>query len=60
MVAYFTDAGVAQDRITVDGRGQTEPIAENDTEENRQRNRRVEVVLVGVFPSDGDEPTDED
>jgi OOP family OmpA-OmpF porin len=40
-------AGVAADRITVAGRGATEPIAPNDTEEGRARNRRLELMVTG-------------
>ena len=35
----------AQRTISVEGRGDTEAIAPNDTPENRARNRRVEIVL---------------
>lgn len=33
------------DRVRVEGRGQTEPIASNDTPEGRQLNRRTEIVI---------------
>lgn len=32
-------------RVSSEGRGDTEPVAKNDTEEGRARNRRVEIVL---------------
>lgn len=32
-------------RLTASGRGETRPVADNDTEEGRQRNRRVDVVV---------------
>lgn len=37
--------GVPRDRIRTTGRGETEPIADNATEEGRQLNRRVEVAI---------------
>lgn len=42
---YLFNKGVAADRIKVTGKGQEEPIAPNDTEENRIKNRRVEFVI---------------
>lgn len=38
-------AGVAASRITSFGKGQSFPIASNNTQEGRQQNRRVEVIL---------------
>lgn len=35
-------------RISGEGRGESEPIAANDTEEGRRMNRRVEFVLSGL------------
>lgn len=37
--------GVPRDRIRTTGRGESEPIASNDTEEGMQLNRRVEVAI---------------
>jgi outer membrane protein OmpA-like peptidoglycan-associated protein len=37
--------GVAADRISTRGYGQTQPTATNDTAEGRQKNRRVEIRL---------------
>ncbi len=39
-------AGVPADRISVTGKGDTEPIARNDTTEGRTKNRRVEITFV--------------
>ncbi len=38
--------GVARDRLTTLGRGETEPRASNDTAAGRAANRRVELVLT--------------
>lgn len=38
-------AGVAANRITSIGRGEDQPVASNDSEEGRGRNRRVDVIL---------------
>ncbi|MOA45344.1 Outer membrane porin F precursor [compost metagenome] len=35
-------AGVKSGNITTKGYGETRPVASNDTEEGRQKNRRVE------------------
>ena len=37
--------GIKAERIAIEGRGERDPIVPNDTEEHRQMNRRVEVVL---------------
>lgn len=43
---YFITKGIGKDRITSEGKGETEPAAPNDTAENRQLNRRVEFKIV--------------
>ena len=46
---YFAEeAGIPADRMTVSGFGATQPIADNDTPEGRQQNRRVEITLVAA------------
>ncbi|MFW1392069.1 OmpA family protein [Vibrio parahaemolyticus] len=40
---YIIDQGVESKRITVEGRGESEPIADNRTKAGRANNRRVEA-----------------
>jgi outer membrane protein OmpA-like peptidoglycan-associated protein len=42
---YLASEGVARTRLRSTGRGESEPVAPNDTEANRQKNRRVEVAI---------------
>jgi len=42
---YLVSQGVAADRITAVGRGETQPLATNETSEGRANNRRVEIVI---------------
>jgi len=42
---YLTTQGVNSGRLRALGRGETEPLAANDTEGGRQLNRRVEVAI---------------
>ena len=44
-VAYLVGKGVAADQLRAIGRGEAEPIASNDTDSGRARNRRVELVV---------------
>lgn len=39
--------GIGDDRLRTMGLGSTQPVAENDTDEGRQQNRRVELVQIG-------------
>jgi len=42
---YLVDAGVDPLRINSEGRGDTEPIADNETEEGRAANRRIQFIV---------------
>jgi outer membrane protein OmpA-like peptidoglycan-associated protein len=43
--AYLVKKGVAEDRLTATGHGESEPVADNKTSAGRQQNRRVELKL---------------
>ncbi len=43
---YLAGRGIAPQRIYVDGRGSSEPIASNANESGRARNRRVEIYVA--------------
>ena len=42
---YLVNNGITENKIEVSSKGQEQPIASNDTEEGRAKNRRVEVTL---------------
>lgn len=48
---YLVQQGVRPVRISAYGRGETQPIASNDTEAGRAANRRVEILLTPVTTS---------
>ena len=38
--------GISSDRMETEGHGETDPIVPNDSDEHRQMNRRVEIVIL--------------
>ena len=40
------ERGIDKNRIQAEGRGESQPIDTNDTEEGRQNNRRVEIEIL--------------
>lgn len=46
VVAYTSLNGIDNNRLTAIGKGETDPIASNDTEEGSASNRRVEFVIT--------------
>jgi len=46
VASYLISRGVPSGRVATSGRGESEPIAPNDTDANRQKNRRVEVAIT--------------
>ena len=43
--AFLVSQGLDEKQITTEGRGETEPVADNATEEGRARNRRVDLSI---------------
>ncbi|WMJ74088.1 OmpA family protein [Cytophagaceae bacterium ABcell3] len=48
VVEYLVSNGISKKRVTGKGYGGSKPIAPNDTEENRRKNRRVEFKIVSM------------
>jgi outer membrane protein OmpA-like peptidoglycan-associated protein len=46
VMEYIISKGIAPNRISSQGYGETKPVAPNDTPENRQLNRRVEFKIL--------------
>ena len=47
---YLVDGGIDASRITTEGRGSSEPVASNDNEEGRAKNRRIDFEIVSAGP----------
>jgi outer membrane protein OmpA-like peptidoglycan-associated protein len=45
--AYLVSKGVPSEKITSVGKGESNPVASNDTPEGRANNRRVEIIVAG-------------
>lgn len=46
VVAYLVSRGVAADRMTSKGFGESQPVADNATDDGRELNRRVELKIT--------------
>ena len=46
VVNYLVSKGIERSRLSFKGYGKTQPIEGNDTEESRQKNRRVEFEVM--------------
>ncbi len=55
VLSALRDRRVLVGNITARGYGESQPIAENDTEEGREANRRIEFVLLDEKPIESDD-----
>ncbi len=46
IVKILTNAGVSPEQVTATGKGEYSPVVENDSDENKQKNRRTEIILT--------------
>ncbi len=46
VVKYLTDRGISEGRLRARGYGDTKPLAPNDSDENRAKNRRTEFTIL--------------
>jgi chemotaxis protein MotB len=46
VVRYLQEAGIPPERMVPSGRAEYDPVAPNDTPEGRQKNRRIEIMLL--------------
>ena len=50
VIRLFIENGVSENRLQAIGRADTQPVDTNDTEEGRQRNRRVQLMILSAIP----------
>lgn len=59
VIRYLLDHyPIAQERFSLAGFGETRPVAPNDTSENRQKNRRVEIIILNETSEENDNQDD--
>jgi len=46
VVRFLQEVGVPPERMVASGRSEYDPVASNDTPEGRQKNRRIEIMLI--------------
>ncbi len=46
VVRFLQEVGVPPERMVPSGRSEYDPVAPNDTPEGRQKNRRIEIMLI--------------
>jgi len=46
--AYLVSKGIEKNRVYTEGKGESQPVADNKTADGRSKNRRVEIEVVGT------------
>lgn len=54
VLAYLIAAGIERERLQAEGYGELLPLAQNMTESDRARNRRVEIRILPSWPKPSD------
>ena len=49
--AYLVSKGIEKNRVYTEGKGEKQPVADNNTAAGRSKNRRVEIEVVGTRPN---------
>jgi OOP family OmpA-OmpF porin len=49
--AYLVSKGIEKNRVYTEGKGEKQPVADNNTSAGRSKNRRVEIEVVGTRPN---------
>ena len=44
--AYLTEHDISNERMKTEGLGPVKPVASNETDEGRAKNRRIEVIIT--------------
>jgi OOP family OmpA-OmpF porin len=45
---YLVSKGIAANRIQIEGKGESQPVADNKTDDGRAKNRRVQIEVIGT------------
>jgi OOP family OmpA-OmpF porin len=45
---YLVSKGIADNRIQIEGKGESQPVADNKTADGRAKNRRVQIEVIGT------------
>jgi chemotaxis protein MotB len=46
VIDFFTERGIAQKKLVAGGYGEYHPLHPNDSDENRAKNRRIEITIL--------------
>jgi OmpA-OmpF porin, OOP family len=46
--AYLLEKGIEKNRVYTEGKGESQPVADNKTKDGKAKNRRVEIEVVGT------------
>ena len=49
VVAFLTEEGISPQRLAAVGFGMEKPVADNQSEVGRRKNRRVEIVISEII-----------